>query len=151
MNQAAHLWLIFCLIGAGLAVGVTPAWAADISWRFTSKLTSNEGGHYTREGTAAFMTGEEAHVVVNGTVGPNSDIDHGTSTVEQIFRFKDGSGFALHGVATWNESLQTGAGIFADGVGRFAGMTGSATFTGNAPVKGQTVTVWTGGYELSPK
>jgi hypothetical protein len=151
INRPIFRLLVLFLIAAGLAIGAAPAWATDISWRGTSKRTSNEGSHYTREGTAVFTTGEEAHFAVNGTLGPNSNPANGTATVEIIYRFKDDSGFTLRGVGIWNESLQANAGIFVDGVGRFAGMTGSATCTGDSPAKGATETVWNGTYELSPK
>lgn len=150
-NRHILPWLLLFLIATSFAIGAAPAWATDISWRATSKMTSREGGHYTREGTAVFMTGDEAHVAVNGTLGPNSNEANGTATLEIIYRFKDGSGFTLRGVAIWNELLQANSGIFVDGVGRFAGMAGSATCTGDAPAKGTTVTVWTGTYELLPK
>ena len=56
-------------------------------------------------GNGGMSTGDEAHVAVNGTLGPNSNEANGTATLEIIYRFKDGSGFTLRGVAIWNESL----------------------------------------------
>jgi hypothetical protein len=57
------------------------------------------------------MTGEEVHLAVKGTAGPNGSLQNGTGAGEIVCRFKDGSGF----------------------IGKFAGMTGSAAGIGPAP------------------
>jgi hypothetical protein len=38
---------------------------------------------------------------------------------------------------------------FVDGIGRFAGMTGTTTATGEAPSSAPTIVVWSGDYQLS--
>jgi hypothetical protein len=143
--------LVVYLVAVGLVAGAAPGWAADISWHTTATQTASEGNHYTREGTAFFTTGEEAHVVVNGFLGPDASKANGTAKGETIFRFKDGSGFTLRFVSIWGEGQERNAGIFADGTGRFVGMTGSGTAISEPPTTGPKATVWTGTYELSPK
>ena len=143
-------WTIAALVAVGLATGLPRARAVDISWQGTSALTSNEGGHYTAEGTAIFMTGEEAHLAVKAAAGANSSLQNGTSAGEIVYRFKDGSGFTLHFVSIWNEAVQRNAGIFGDGIGNFAGMTGSAAGVGPAPAKGPSHVVWVGAYDMPP-
>jgi hypothetical protein len=145
--MVSRLAILVCLV----AVGAAPAWAADISWRTTGTQTSRDGTHYTREGTSVFTTGEEAHVAVNGFIGPDASNENGTARGESIFRFKDGSGFTLRFVSIWGGGQERNAGIFADGIGRFAGMTGSGTATSEPPTTGPKATVWTGTYELRPK
>jgi hypothetical protein len=136
----------------GLAIGTAPAWATDISWRTTGTQTSSDGNHYTREGTAVFTAGEEAHVVVNGFLGPDVSNSGGTARGEAVYQFKDGSSFTLRFVSIWSGPLSRNAGIFVGGTGRFAGMTGTGTAANEtATTTGPMVTVWTGNYELSTK
>ncbi len=144
-------WLVVCLMSVGLAAVSDPAWAKDISWRATTVVTAGEGNRFTREGTAVFMTGEEAHVVINLIQGQGSSWASGTSTADAVYRFKDGSGFTLRFEGSWNGAGQRGAGTFVDGIGRFAGMTGGATATGEMPTTGPTAVIWTGTYEVSAK
>jgi len=72
INQLLLPWLIVCLVAVGLSGASAPARAADISWRSTSVRTSDQGNHYAYEGTAVFTTGEEGHLLGNGTRGDNS-------------------------------------------------------------------------------
>jgi hypothetical protein len=139
------------LVAVGLAIGSAPAWATDISWRSTGRTTATEGSHYTAEGTAVFTTGEEAHVAVNGFLGPDASKADGTARAEAIYQFKDGSSFTLHLVSIWSRGFERNAGIFVGGTGRFAGMTGTGTATSEPPTTGPKATIWTGTYELSPK
>lgn len=150
MNRRVLL-LTACFAAFGTMMASIPGWATELSWRGTSKLVSSEGSRYRREGTAVFTNGEEAQLSVDGNVGPNSTMTNGTSMANAVYRFADGSGFTLHFVSIWNEELQRNAGIFADGVGRFAGMSGSATALGEAVATGPIVVVWTGSYKLTPK
>ena len=148
----SSLWrLVLCFIIVISVVGTDPAWATDISWRATTTQTANPGDNYTREGTAVFAGGEEAQVVINGTMGPGSFYASGTASGEQVIRFRDGSGFTLHFVSIWRGRIQRVVGIFGDGVGRFAGMNGSATGTSGAASTGPAVTDWVGTYEVPPK
>jgi hypothetical protein len=139
-------------VAVGLAIGVAPARATDIGWRTTGTQTSSNGNHYTREGTAVFTTGEEAHVAVDGFLGPDVSNTSGTARGEAVYQFKDGSSFTLRFVSIWTGAMSRNAGIFAGGTGRFAGMTGTGTAANEtADTTGPMVTVWTGTYELSPK
>ena len=54
-------------------------------------------------------------------------------------------------MSIWGEGQERNAGIFTEGTGRFAGMTGSCTATSEPPTTGPKATVWTGTYELLPK
>lgn len=136
----------------GFAAATVPAWAADISWRTTGLTqTAREGSRYTREGTAAFITGEEAHVVVHGVIDLDASNSDGTARGEFVFQFKDGSRFTVHFVSIWGGGLERSAGIFASGTGRFAGMIGSGTSTSEPPTTGPKPTIWTGTYELQSK
>lgn len=42
------------------------------------------------------------------------------------YKFDDGSGFTLRSVAIWNALVLRSTGLFSEGIGRFAGMMGSA-------------------------
>ncbi len=136
----------------GLAAATVPAWAADISWHTTGVTEiARDGRLYTREGTAVFTTGEEAHVVVHGVIDPDASNSDGTAKAESVFQFNDGSSFTLHFASIWGRGLERSAGIFTGGTGRFAGMIGSGTSTSKPPNTGPRSTVWTGTYELQPK
>ena len=148
MNRHVLL-LTACFAALGIMMASVPVWAAELSWRGTTKLVSSEGSHYKREGTAVFANGEEARLSVDGNMGPNSTIANGTSVADAMYRFADDSGFTLHFVSIWNGKLQRNAGILADGIGRFAGMSGSATALGETAAAGPIVVVWTGSYELT--
>jgi hypothetical protein len=121
-----------------------------MSWRSTSSLTVNEEDHYSCEGTAVFSTGEEAHLACDGTRDKNSSSSSGTSTVNAVYRFNDGSSFTIHFVAVWNATMSRNGGVFVNGTGRFAGIIGSATAAAQRPASGPATTVWTAMYELIP-
>jgi hypothetical protein len=139
------------LLAIFLAAASTQTWAKEISWRATTKITASEGNRFTREGTAVFSDGTEAHVVINGVSGTGNSWSKGTSKADALYRFKDGSAFTLRFEVSWNAVQQRGAGTFADGTGRFAGITGNATAIGEMPTTGLTAVDWTGSYELSPQ
>src|SRR5689334_10478895 len=107
---------------------------------------AGEGSHFTREGTADFESGEEAHVVVHVVQGPGSSWANGTSKGDAIYSFKDGSGFKGQFEGSWNSVEHRQAGIFVDGKGRFAGITGKGAASGEAPTSATTSTFWKGTY-----
>jgi hypothetical protein len=121
-----------------------------MSWQATDMQTANDGDTETREGTATFANGEKAHIVSKLAHGSGVSWSFGTySSVTTVYKFADGSGFTLRSVGFWNSIIIRFAGLFSEGNGRFAGITGGATGGGEtlAPSSPWTIS-WAGTYEL---
>jgi len=102
----------------------------------------------TREGTATFANGEIAHIVSHAVYASTNTWTGGTASVVSVYKFDDGSGFTLRWVSIYNVLIHRCTGLFSEGMGRFAGMTGSATGGGEPPGRLASIVLWTGAYEL---
>ena len=104
-----------------------------IGWRQTSVLIERQASVQTRRGVAIFSNGEPATIAVR--LQPTSRPVDGRMSVqnEMRFRFEDGSSFLLRGTTLARVSPEgmpipgetTGSGEFAEGTGRFTGITGT--------------------------
>ena len=86
-----------------------------------------------REGTATFSNGEKAFLHLEGIAGPKSAWSRGTASVGAIYKFDDGSGFRLRFVTIWDAAKARAVGFLIEGKGRFAGIKGIATGSGESP------------------
>ena len=149
------------LLCAGLIVAVpTPARATDIDWRSQSILEPTVAGFdFTRHGVATFKTGELAIAVLNGNFGPIDSEGRQSFNAQANYRFDDNSTIstAYHGSWDLTTGAQRGAGEIVAGTGRFHGITGTMSFTGqlharvagNSPrFPGPAEADWTGSYSL---
>jgi hypothetical protein len=141
-------------LGLMLAFGppVTPAWATDISWHSTAKLVYQNGTNYRREGTAVLSTGETAGFVGEGTAYLTNEKGVTPLKTQYMLRFDDGSTltFRMVGGRSQFDGTTFGSGEFLNGTGRFDGVTGKVTYTGQvggAVSEGD----WTGSYSLPSK
>jgi hypothetical protein len=116
----------------------------SMSWGTSTKIIS-EADVVIREGTATFANGEKAFLHQEGIGGPKSSWSRGTASVDAVYKFDDGSGFSLRFVTIWDAVKARAVGFLIEGKGRFAGIKGIATGSGESP-GGKTA--WTATYEL---
>jgi hypothetical protein len=145
-NRLVLLVALACLTTSLIPTGNALAEPTDVSWQTADKVTASDGDIGTREGTATFANGEKAHIVSRVAHGPNASGMSGTATVDQVYKFDDGSGFSLRFVGIWNSVLLRTAALFTEGSGRFAGIRGGATGAGVGASLG--TIAWTGTYDL---
>jgi hypothetical protein len=138
---------VMCAAVTGMATSAASGETIDISWQTVTKLVAEEGHTVTREGRAEFTNGETAYYRLEAVLGPQSSWSGGTSTADAVYRFNDGSNFTIRLVLIWNSLRQVGAGLFSNGTGRFAGIRGSATGSGD----GLSEMLWRGVYDLPKK
>jgi hypothetical protein len=141
-------------LGSMLAVAppVSPAWATDISWHSTTRLTYQNGSNYRREGTAVVNTGETASFIGDGTNYLTNEKGVTPMKTQYMLRFEDGSTMTFRIVGGRNQfdGATFGSGEFLNGTGRFDGIAGKVTHTGQlggAAAEGD----WTGTYSLPSK
>jgi hypothetical protein len=152
-SRGALLAAVTFLAAIGAPNGEAFGEQISVSWQATDRTTADDGDTATREGTATFANGEKAHIVSKLAHGSGVSWYFGTySSVTTVYKFDDGSGFALRSVGIWNSVIIRFAGLFTEGNGRFVGITGGATGGGEtAAPPGPFTIVWTGTYELPKK
>jgi hypothetical protein len=140
------LGLTLALASVGVPV---LAEATDIAWHSTTKLTYQNGSNFRREGTATFKTGERASFVGDGTSYMIDDKGMAPFKVQYMLRFNDGSTFTIrfNGSRHQFEGTTRGSGEFVNGTGRFDGIVGTVSHTGQiggSEAEGD----WVGSYSL---
>jgi hypothetical protein len=146
VSASSVLGLVLALTSAGVPV---PAQAADIAWHSTTKLTYQNGPNFRREGTAVLKTGETAAFVGDGTAYPIDEKGLAPSKVQYVLRFDDGSTFTIrfNGSRHQFDGTTRGSGEFVNGTGRFDGIVGKVSHTGQiggSEAEGD----WVGWYSL---
>jgi hypothetical protein len=145
-SASSVLGLVLALASAGAPV---PVQATDIAWHSTTKLTYENGPNFRREGTAVLKTGETAAFIGDGTAYPIDEKGLAPFKVQYMLRFDDGSTITLRYVGSRHpfEGSTSGSGDFVNGTGRFDGIAGKVSHTGQ--VGGSTAELdWVGSYSL---
>jgi hypothetical protein len=108
--------------------------ATEIAWQTTVVSGTQDGGKFSREGTAVFGSGEKAGMTCEGTEGPPDGKGRPTVAVGSVLRFRDGSSIALRSAGFRDpKTLDVGgSGEFVGGTGRYEGIAGTFTYTGIA-------------------
>jgi hypothetical protein len=140
----ALVWLTTSFVSSGDAL----AEETNVSWQMTDKVTATDGEIATRVGTATFSNGEKAQIVSRVEHTSSANGMGGTASVDQVYKFDDGSGFTLRFEGIWNSLIIRTAGLFADGSGRFLGIRGGATGAGDFNGAALSTITWTGTYNL---
>jgi hypothetical protein len=146
VSAASALGLALAFASAGAPVSVQ---ATDIAWHSTTKLTYQNGPNYRREGTAVLKTGERASFIGDGTSYMIDDKGMAPSKVQYMLRFDDGSTFTFrfNGSRHQFDGTTRGSGEFVNGTGRFDGIVGTVSHTGQiggSEAEGD----WVGSYSL---
>lgn len=122
--------------GAALLVATPAAHAAEMTWTATSYIVrmDQSTGEFARRGLAMFKDGEVVPFRIEGKI-TSSEGNAQTYRTKIVYTFADGSTLVQEGEGRTERksptrNVQSGSGQFTAGTGRWAGVSGSTTSTG---------------------